>query len=302
MSVLYFLESIRTPWLDELMLQLTRLGEEYMFLLVTMLVYWCVSKRRGYLIMAVCFTGSMICLLLKMIFAIPRPWVLDPDFTIVERARQAAEGYSFPSAHTQIAACTLGAIACTTRRRWVSAVCVILALLVGLSRMYLGVHAPRDVLVGYAIAAVLLVLLRPMADRWDQRQMTLVFLAALAVGLVLHLCMELIPFANVDGENMADILKNSYTMMGGLVGIAIAYPLERRYVRFDTHAVWWAQLIKVVVGMALLLAVKELFQAPLELLLPTYAARTVRYALIVIMGVVLWPMAFRLFPKPKAEA
>lgn len=301
MSVLYALEGLRAPWLDELMLNLTRLGEEYMFLLLTMLVYWCIDKRRGCFIMAVCFLGSMISLLLKLIFAVPRPWVLDPDFTIVERARQAAEGYSFPSAHTQIAAGTLGAIACTARRRWVSVLCVTLALGVGLSRMYLGVHAPRDVLVGFAVAGLMLVLLRPMADRWTDRQLTAAFVAVLAAGLVLHLCMELIPFANVDAKNMADILKNSYTMVGGLVGIAIAYPLERRYVRFDTRAVWWAQLIKVVVGMALLLAVKELFQAPLELLLPPYAARTVRYALIVLTGVVLWPLTFRWFPKPKAK-
>jgi hypothetical protein len=50
--------------------------------------------------------------------------------------------------------------------------------------------------------------------------------------------------------------------------------------------------MKVVVGFLLVLAVKEGLRAPLELLLPVYPARAVRYFLIVITGGIIWPMTF----------
>lgn len=297
MEILYFLESIRMPWLNEAMLLITKLGEELAFLVLTMIVFWCINKRRGYYIMAVCFIGSMFSLFFKMVFQMPRPWVRNPDFSIVEQAREAAEGYSFPSAHTQIAAGTFGAMAYTAKRRAWCVLFVVLAVLVGISRMYLGVHAPEDVIVGAVIAVTMVLLLKPMADRWEHRSMVAAFLAMLLLGLGLLAFMELYPFADVDAHNRADILKNAYTMTGGLVGIAIAYPLEKKYIRFDTKAVWWAQILKLVLGMLLLLAVKECFRAPLELILPPYPARTVRYSLIVITAVVLWPMTFPWFGK-----
>lgn len=67
---------------------------------------------------------------LKLLFRIPRPWVRDPDFTIVESARAQATGYSFPSGHTQNAVATFGGIARSTRRPWVRWTCVAVLLAV----------------------------------------------------------------------------------------------------------------------------------------------------------------------------
>ena len=78
----------------------------------------------------------------------------------------------------------------------------------------------------------------------------------------------------------------------------VSYPLERKYVQFDTKAVWWAQILKTVLGLALVLAVKEGLRTPLELLFGGHmAARAVRYALIVVSAGVVWPATFRWFGK-----
>ena len=61
MELLYLLESIRTPMLDEIMLLITRLGEETAFLVTALIVFWCVDKRKGYYIMAVGFFGMDKC-------------------------------------------------------------------------------------------------------------------------------------------------------------------------------------------------------------------------------------------------
>ena len=142
MEALYALESIRVPWLDTVMAAITHLGEETVFMVAALFVFWCVSKRHGYYLLAIGFAGTVLNQFLKLLFRIPRPWVLDSDFTIVESARAQATGYSFPSGHSQNAIGTFGGIARFTRRKWVRVAAIVVAVLVPLSRMYLGVHTP----------------------------------------------------------------------------------------------------------------------------------------------------------------
>ena len=115
MSFLYWLESIRCPFLDAVMQAFTCFGEELAFLLLALTIFWCVSKEEGYYLLFVGFFGTVLNQFLKLLCRIPRPWVRDPSFTIVESARSGAGGYSFPSGHTQNAVGTLGGIAITPR-------------------------------------------------------------------------------------------------------------------------------------------------------------------------------------------
>ena len=78
----------------------------------------------------------------------------------------------------------------------------------------------------------------------------------------------------------------------------MVYTVDHRYSHFETKAVWWAQLIKIVVGLALVLAVKELTKTPLEWLIPApLVARCVRYFLVVLVVGCLWPLTFNRFAK-----
>ena len=130
MNFLYFLEDLRTPVLNEIMLLITSLGEETAFLVVAMILFWCVDKRQGYYLLSVGFIGTLANQFMKLFFRIPRPWVIDENFTILEQAREAASGYSFPSGHTQSAVGTFGLIAYTAKRRWVSILASAIAVLV----------------------------------------------------------------------------------------------------------------------------------------------------------------------------
>ena len=110
MGVLYALESIRTPALDKIMSVITLLGGELFFMVIAVTVFWCVSKREGYYLMIVGFFGTVINQFLKILCCVPRPWVKDPGFTIVESARAEATGYSFPSGHTQNAVASVDVV------------------------------------------------------------------------------------------------------------------------------------------------------------------------------------------------
>ena len=298
MKVLYFLESIRMPGLNEFMLGITRLGEETAFLVAALIVFWCVDKRKGYYVMAVGFAGTMANQFLKLLCRVPRPWALDPDFTILEQAREAADGYSFPSGHSQSAVGTFGAIAATSKNKWGKGVCIALCVLVPLSRMYLGVHTPADVLVGAGMALALVWLLRRWIMEGDRGMLVLIpLLTAMAVGLLLYTTCWPFP-ADVDQENLASGVKNAYTLLGCMLGIAVVYPVEKKYVRFSTEARWWAQILKVILGLAVVLLVKEGLRAPLDGIFGGHmAARMIRYFLVVLAAGILWPMSFGWFSR-----
>lgn len=295
MGLLYFLEKLRVPVLNELMLLVTQLGEETAFLVLALIIFWCVDKRRGYYVMAVGFVGTTLNQILKLICRVPRPWELDQNFTILEQARDAAKGYSFPSGHTSTAVGTFGAIAMTEKRRWIKVICVTLMVLVGFSRMYVGVHTPYDVVAGAACALVLVFGMKPIVMDNRDKAMKILLASMLALGIGYLLYVECYPFpADFDAHNLTSATENAYTMIGCLIGVAVVYAAEKKWINFSVEGKWWVQLIKIVLGLLLVLAVKSGLKEPLILLLGSeLIARAVRYFLVVLTAGLLWPMTFR---------
>ncbi len=300
MDVLRFLESIRLPALDTLMQLITEGGGELVFMVLAITVFWCIDKRCGYYIFTVGFFGTIINQFLKLAFRIPRPWVLDPNFTIVESARAGATGYSFPSGHTQNAVGTFGGLARYTKKRWVRVVCIVLAVLIPFSRMYLGVHTPLDVGVSVLVALVLLFAFYPLfsSDERQSRAMWYV-LAAVIVLAAAYLAFVLayaFP-ADIDAENLAEGTKTAFTMAGAVLGLLAVYAADRYKLQFDTKAPLLGQILKLVLGLALLVAIKAGLKAPLHALFGGYFADLVRYFLMVLFAGCVWPLTFGFFAR-----
>jgi len=123
MQLLYALAKLRTPFLDTVLGALTNCGGEIVFMAVAIIVFWCVSKSCGYYMLTVGFVGTIVNQFLKLVFRIPRPWVKDPNFQIVESARAEATGYSFPSGHTQNVFASFGCLGRWTKRTWLRVAC-----------------------------------------------------------------------------------------------------------------------------------------------------------------------------------
>lgn len=297
MDILYALEKIRTPFWNGVMSAVTQLGGEVIFIVAAVVVFWCVRKWEGYYLMTVAFCGTVLNQFLKLICRVPRPWVRDPNFTIVESARAEATGYSFPSGHTQNAIGLFGGMARWGGRRWVRLGLTALALIIAFSRMYLGVHTPADVGVSLVLAAALVLGLYPLMRRAQEkpRYMGYVLAAMLVVSGAFVVFVETCGFpADMDAENLASGIGNAWKMLGAVAGMTLAWLLDRRYIHFETQGVWWVQVIKVVVGMALLLAIKSGLKAPLLALLGHEGlAGGVRYFLLVLVAGAVWPLVFR---------
>ena len=300
MKFLQFLEGIRTPFGNTLMSAITLLGEETLFIVLALVFFWCIDKKRGYYLLFSCFAGTVCIQFLKMIFRIPRPWVSDPNFKIVESAREAATGYSFPSGHTQCAAGLFGGIACSAKKRAVQIGCVVIVLLVGLSRMYLGVHTPLDVFVSLGIAILILFTLYHGVyrgfDKPKQRYLAGGVLLAVTVANLLFVMLYQFPIdVPVDQINHAQ--ESAWQMLALAIGLCIIYPIDRYWIRFETKAVWWAQILKLIIGVGLVLVVRYLLKSPINSLFGANIGKFVRYFLIVTVAGILWPMTFKFWSK-----
>lgn len=294
MPLLYFFESIRAPWLDRVMLALTELGGETAFLAVALILYWCVDKRKAYYLMSVGFTGTITSQFMKIACQIPRPWVKDPNFTIVEAAREGAGGYSFPSGHSQSSVGTFGSLAMTAKQGWLRTASICVCVIVPITRMYLGVHTPQDVLVGSGISLLLLLVLKPVVFGQDGKRIPKLFaaLVVLAAGYVAYV--ELFPFSSdIDPHNLASAQKNAYTLLGTMLGMAVVYWVDETKLHFSTDGSFKTQLLKILGGIAVVLLIKEGLRAPLDTIFGGHLlARSVRYGLIVLFAGILWPLAF----------
>ena len=309
MEFLYFLESIRNSFLDGLFSLVTLCGEETIFMAVGMIVFWCFSKYQGYYLLCTGFIGTLLNQFLKMLFCVPRPWVKDPSFTIVESAREAASGYSFPSGHTQTSVGLFGGLARANKALWLRIACIALCVLVPLSRMYLGVHTPADVIVSLCIALILIFGAYPLFKKAESSPRVMyAILFSLLGAVVAYLCFimlwsfpeDVYSVANV--HNLISARKNGFTLLGCILGLICVYTVDRKWINFETKAVWWVQIIKAVGGLALVVAAKELLRFPLDAILPeNTVARAVRYFLMVIVGGILWPMTFKYFQKSKPK-
>ncbi len=301
MSILRFFESIRNPFLDTFFSLVTKFGEETLFILLGLLFFWCINKKQGYYILFIGFLGTVVNQFLKLWFRIPRPWVKDETFTIVESARAEATGYSFPSGHTQTAVGNFGAVARARSEKWLKVVCIILCVLVPISRMYLGVHTPADVLVSLLVATVLVFLLYPVLG-WamSKKKNMRVFIGIMtAIAAAYLLFVELYSFpADIDLENFESGLKNGYKILGCILGIWLAYEVDEGYTHFDTKGSFWVQVLKLAVGLLPVLGIKALLKQPLYDLCGGLAvADGIRYFLIAGFAGAVWPMTFKWFAK-----
>ena len=291
-----FLQNLGS-WLKTPMEIFSFFGTEYFFLLLLPLIYWCVEASLGLKVGIILLLSTTVNDALKMAFHGPRPYWVSPD--VLGYASETSFGA--PSGHAQIAVGVWGMLAARLRKGWGWLIAVLVILLIGISRLYLGVHFPLDVISGWLIGALLLWLVlrfwKPVTawvkDLSTGRQILAAFLASL---LFVLLC--LIPFLWLKTTNWqppqawAQFATQAISMGGGLTtagtffgllaglawlkrqgGFSAAGSLGQRALRFVLGA---AGILVFYVGLDVLFG---LIAPDSEALLP-YVLRYIRYTFV----------------------
>jgi len=266
---LEFIRSVQTissPAVDSVFKAITFLGEEDFFMILLPLILWCVDFAVGMRLSAVFLLSTYGNECLKQLFGHPRPFELDDTLRLHD-----AGGYGLPSGHSQSAVVVWGTIAAEFRKRWMWIVAITLMVLIGFSRIYLGVHFPTDVLGGWAVGALALaiyVAARPRIEAWLRR-----------AGLAAQLALAVIPPLVLMLLYHREVTSSA---MGVLMGVAVGVALANRFFSFSASGPLWQRGARFLLGavgiVALRYGLKAVFPGEGE---PFYLAmHTVRYGLM----------------------
>ncbi len=289
MTFLWILEGIRTPFLDKLMQFITYFGQELIIIAVICAFYWCVDKRFAYLLGFTYFTAGLCVQALKITFRIPRPWLLDTKFKAVESAVAGATGYSFPSGHTQSATCLFFPLSLYTSRLWAKLLCILAFLLIGFSRMYLGCHTPKDVLVSMGLSLLVASLIWKFQSLLLDDDRHLKLIAAILVCLSLATAAYSLVLHN-NGAIEAKYAMDCCKAAGAGLGFSIGWYAERTKLNFDTRTGRiWMQILKLVVGLIFSFLIKEGFSLIFG---SSILAKMSEYFILVLWVIVIYPCLF----------
>ena len=268
-----------SPALDGFFKSLTFFGNKEFFLLFLPLIYWCIDRRTGARLLFVLLLSVFINSVAKVLVDQPRPFQYD------SRVKQIVEAYGggLPSGHTQNTSVVWGYLATRFRIKLFWILTGVLIVGVPLSRIYLGVHFPTDIIGGYALGISLLlgfIWLVPRAETW---------MAGKGIKWQLGLAF-IVPLLMIIISPVGD--RDCLTAVSALWGFAVGMVLERRWIRYSADGVWWKRTLRFMLGLVLLFGLWMGLRLGFHGLEPASIFRVIRYALVGLVGSAVAPWMF----------
>ena len=270
------------------------LGAEAGLLMVVLIVMFCWRKEAGQRLALVVSCVNMWLPMIKSVVLRPRPYMEHPDRVeaLTLRGKTAAEkgvteqGYSFPSMHSASIPAVYFTLAKEANKKWLWVLASILTVLVGFSRVVVGMHYPTDVLagwvLGFAVIGIFMLLDRYVHEEWLQH---VILLISAVPGLFYVRTTDF------------------FTALGCLAGVIAAIWFERRYVNFQETRRIPAMILRVLGAFIVYLVVNSLLKLPFDkdflsgASLGALLIRTLRYTIVMFLITGVYPMVFPFYER-----
>ena len=245
-QIMFFFLNIENPVFDFIGNLASFLGEQTFVIAVILYIFYNVDKKKGFGLFSSVLLAVLSMGILKAVIRAPRPFqVLE---NIQGKRLSSATGYSFPSGHTTTGASFYTALALSFKKNNFSILCIIMMVLVGLSRLYLGVHWPIDVFAGLLLGILVsFAFMRYLDNLYDDEQKRIRYAItfgslSFAAGLLISL---LLNFSFIDEVAFTDLMKALALGGGGYLGFAF----ENLKVDFSLEATTKKKIIRFLLGL-----------------------------------------------------
>lgn len=232
--LLLWAQSFHTPMLDKVASWLTYLGTEWFYVLVLPILFWSVNKSIGLRVAYVFLCSMYVNTWLKDAVSLGRPIGLPGVRSLLV---STATGASFPSGHAQGPATFWMLASRAIRRGWFWVLAFVLIAGIGASRLYLGLHWPVDILVGWALGLVFGLLGWSIGKWWTYRQYSFPIRLTFAI---------LIPVLGILFHSGP--LSLGYAAI--LLGVGVGAVVEDRFMKLQMEKDWWKRACAAVIGLA----------------------------------------------------
>ncbi len=288
-DLMVFLQSKVTPFIQKLCEIITFFGDEYAMILIIGFLYWGYKKELGKKLGIYAVTALMISVDIKDVIKRRRPYFDHPAIRCIKpRSNEggiydiAVQGYSFPSAHAVNSVTTYSALGMDVKNKILKIFLIVCPLIIGLSRVTLGVHYPTDVIAGWLISIIAITLISLIQNQY------IIYGLIIAMGI-----------AGCFISRSTDF----YSSFGISIGFIAGFLFEERFVKFENTKNVFRMILRTALGIGIFLVLNTLFKLPFsEAFLESvsslaFAVRTARYAIIVFLLIGVYPMAFKFVDK-----
>ncbi len=290
-GVITFLQSWVTPFIQKIFEVITFFGDEYAMILLIGFLYWGYKKDLGKKIAMYAITALVTSVALGNIVMRRRPYFdhssikcLKPRSNKGDPYDIAIQGFSFPSGHATNSVSTYVALGFNIKKKALKVILFLAPLIIGLSRLALGVHYPTDILAGWAISLLFILVISLIKDKY------IVYGLLAAIGI-----------AGCFFSKSADY----FSSLGIAFGFIAGFIFEEKCVQFKNSEKVWGMILRTLVGLAVFVLVDKLLEVPFskDFLSSSSGAafmvRSIRYAISSFVVIGIYPMFFKRIAKKK---